>query len=776
MSDEISTITESEFNALFAKPSSSINTEIDIPTITESAYNQQFQSQSPWYTDLARGALISGPLKLGGGVADVLAYPGNKALDYLLGTNYAEGPGISSAVQNELLPSISPELVKESTAREIGEFVSPVGTSNLLAQGAAGLGAYGGKEIAEAIAPESGIAQAAGILAGASAPMAVSKTVQRLANFLAPVSSTAKKGIEAIREIVPDALKQSLTSDERARIIAKELRDEMISQKGAASKLFEALPEEKISLSPAIDRIRSVYEKAEGPIQPSSNINKILNYLEGKGKPEQVVETPASLILDPATGRPAIAATTEIIPAVEPTVTLPEFQNVLRDVGDMAYNSTQGVSRHVAREAKKALTETAEQSLSEPGKRALDEARSAWAEVKNAFDKGATAKTIASLEKGGKLKTLKQQLLNDAKSTEELVNVMNPEQVEHAKHIMLQEMFSKEPITWEKFIGKKYDSFKTVFGAEDTARLQEMLAREGTVGKEFLTSNYGLGMVLGDTALKSLSFFSGNPILQGIAAGLTIKDARSAIGRSRGKALLMRAAAGNPKAVKILNSPFKTKGEFKTSLKKVVQILAEEPPALDFVEQAMDRAETKMIAPSTEFLDKEEGGQQLTPYRPKVAGSGVTVGTGVDLGSRNLKDLIDLGVSEELRAKLMPFLGKKDEEAERALEESTVRLTQEEANELDSVVKQDIFSKVSMLYNTDSEIPFEQIPEQAKEVIYSLAYNFGPSLDKAIPGIWNELALGNWRQAAQRMMNAKWKQPELKARRIREAKKLMMVA
>lgn len=84
------------------------------------------------------------------------------------------------------------------------------------------------------------------------------------------------------------------------------------------------------------------------------------------------------------------------------------------------------------------------------------------------------------------------------------------------------------------------------------------------------------------------------------------------------------------------------------------------------------------------FVSAEEGGSHLSPYVPwgPISGknkkvvmtkgnrSGVTIGTGVDLGNKDenyLKELEKLGVSKETRAALKPLLGKKEEAACSAL-------------------------------------------------------------------------------------------------------------
>lgn len=91
------------------------------------------------------------------------------------------------------------------------------------------------------------------------------------------------------------------------------------------------------------------------------------------------------------------------------------------------------------------------------------------------------------------------------------------------------------------------------------------------------------------------------------------------------------------------------------------------------------------------FVSKEEGGSYLSPYVPwgPISGvskdgspilttgnsSGVTIGTGVDLGAISdeetyLKRLEDAGVSQETRDRIKPFLGKKKADACKALREA----------------------------------------------------------------------------------------------------------
>lgn len=169
-----------------------------------------------------------------------------------------------------------------------------------------------------------------------------------------------------------------------------------------------------------------------------------------------------------------------------------------------------------------------------------------------------------------------------------------------------------------------------------------------------------------------------------------------------------------------------------------------------------------------DFLAKEEGGQRLTAYYPNVKGSGVTVGTGVDLGARSKADLDALGISEALSKKIEPYLGKKDSDAVKAIKQSPLKLTRDEAAELDTAVKADIFGTVEDKL-TASGVDFKTLPEEAQTVIKSISYNFGKNFDEKLPSLWNAITSEDWPKLQELLVNTKWKQPELVARRKREA-------
>lgn len=175
------------------------------------------------------------------------------------------------------------------------------------------------------------------------------------------------------------------------------------------------------------------------------------------------------------------------------------------------------------------------------------------------------------------------------------------------------------------------------------------------------------------------------------------------------------------------------------------------------------------------FVEKEEGGQKLVAYNPPAKGSGITVSTGVDLGQWSKKDLENAGVSPKTILKVSKYLGAKDATARKLLKEKPLTLTKAEADELDEAVKSDIYGKVETKLQ-DKGIRLAKLPEEAQAVIKSLAYNFGSSVDEKIPSIWNAILKKDWVKVQELLINTKWKQPELVARRRREAELLSRIA
>jgi hypothetical protein len=79
------------------------------------------------------------------------------------------------------------------------------------------------------------------------------------------------------------------------------------------------------------------------------------------------------------------------------------------------------------------------------------------------------------------------------------------------------------------------------------------------------------------------------------------------------------------------------------------------------------------------FISKKEGGQKLIAYVPAASSSksGVTVGTGIDLGAGCEADIANLDISTDLKPKLKPYVNKKQKQhgwlQARSLREASTR-------------------------------------------------------------------------------------------------------
>jgi Bacterial toxin homologue of phage lysozyme, C-term/Lytic transglycolase/LysM domain len=174
------------------------------------------------------------------------------------------------------------------------------------------------------------------------------------------------------------------------------------------------------------------------------------------------------------------------------------------------------------------------------------------------------------------------------------------------------------------------------------------------------------------------------------------------------------------------------------------------------------------FAVDTGFIGRQEG-FRLDAYVPDplFSMSGVTVGTGVDVGQRSVADIQALDIPETLKQKLIPYAGLKGQNAVNFLANRPLRLTEEEAYALDRAVAQDIFGDVAVLYNADAPgDSFLELPLEARTAIGDVAYQYGPNLEQRLPDFWGDVTQGRWDEATQTLRNFGDRYP---ARRTEEA-------
>lgn len=169
-----------------------------------------------------------------------------------------------------------------------------------------------------------------------------------------------------------------------------------------------------------------------------------------------------------------------------------------------------------------------------------------------------------------------------------------------------------------------------------------------------------------------------------------------------------------------------------------------------------------------QFLIQEEGFKPRT-YIPKkdgkaIGNSGLTFGVGIDIGQMNTKEFLNMGLPKEFQESLLPYVGKKGAEA-LAVEKELGHYTLPTDVAM-NISRQKINKSTDRMRNKYKN--YDELPYQQQAVGLSLLHNFGDSsLDF---GTMKSVMGGDLKSGIARLRNAdEWKNPELFARRNREA-------
>lgn len=148
-----------------------------------------------------------------------------------------------------------------------------------------------------------------------------------------------------------------------------------------------------------------------------------------------------------------------------------------------------------------------------------------------------------------------------------------------------------------------------------------------------------------------------------------------------------------------------------------------------------------------DFIGSLEG-RSLIGYVPDSEGSrsGVTIASGIDLGSWKLEMLSSL--SPRLAALFLPYVGLRGSTAVNLLNSITPRLTitSADAAELDQLVRAKDIDYLTAAYDRASFVEFEEIPDRAQTVIMSVAFQYG-TLEIDCPKFWNSVIVQEWLSA-----------------------------
>jgi GH24 family phage-related lysozyme (muramidase) len=183
------------------------------------------------------------------------------------------------------------------------------------------------------------------------------------------------------------------------------------------------------------------------------------------------------------------------------------------------------------------------------------------------------------------------------------------------------------------------------------------------------------------------------------------------------------------------------------------------------------------------FLKQEEG-FRTSMYVPRVkdkktgkltyGNSGPTIASGFDLGQRS--NLNAYTFTPKIKEKLKPYLGIKGDAAKKFVDANPLKLTESEADLINSEVKELEARKVRDKFNKNSKLDFESLPDPIKTMIISVAFQYGIEGiqgENGAPNWWKQVTNGQWKEAYNNLRNFGDTTPE---RRKREAALIRQVA
>ena len=117
--------------------------------------------------------------------------------------------------------------------------------------------------------------------------------------------------------------------------------------------------------------------------------------------------------------------------------------------------------------------------------------------------------------------------------------------------------------------------------------------------------------------------------------------------------------------------------------------------------------------------------------------SGVTIGSGIDLGQMGEGDLMSLHLPSQLFTKLVPYTLRRGEEAKVYLKAHPLSLSKEECKILEDAVREDKILDLERVYNASSQYKLTDLPKEAQTVIASVSFQYG-YLPSRTPKFWSK--------------------------------------
>ncbi len=150
------------------------------------------------------------------------------------------------------------------------------------------------------------------------------------------------------------------------------------------------------------------------------------------------------------------------------------------------------------------------------------------------------------------------------------------------------------------------------------------------------------------------------------------------------------------------------------------------------------------------FIARLEGGPATRGYvpDPEHSRSGVTIGTGFDLGQQKNLDMLP----KDLAERLAPYLGLIGAKAVARLQTLPLSVSADDACRIDEAYKAPFIARLTADYSKAAGRAFDALPAPMQTVIASVAFQYG-NLAIRTPKFWAQVVAGDWKAAESNLRN-----------------------
>lgn len=173
---------------------------------------------------------------------------------------------------------------------------------------------------------------------------------------------------------------------------------------------------------------------------------------------------------------------------------------------------------------------------------------------------------------------------------------------------------------------------------------------------------------------------------------------------------------------------------------------------MTYIEKVLRRFESRQLVAYIPCSKRNfTGANDFATCGEVLGASGVTVGTGLDLGQQSLSGLQRIGIPDHILDRLRLYIGLKKSAAVKALAEHPLTLTDSDVDAIDACVHRDYVARIERLYDREriGPLSFADCPPQAQAVMTSVYYQLGAyNGDPGYRVLWGHFVGQDWCAAA----------------------------